>query len=308
MKIYDSIDELIGKTPLLRLHNIEKKFDLKGRLFAKLEFLNPAGSIKDRVAKSMLDCAQSEGLINKDTTIIEPTSGNTGIGLASICATRGYKLILTMPETMSKERIALLKAYGAEIVLTEGSKGMNGAVEKAKELNAKIENSFIPGQFDNMNNPKAHVFTTGPEIYSDMNGEIDYLVASVGTGGTITGIGSYLKSRIADVKIVAVEPASSPLLSKGVAAPHKIQGIGANFIPSVLDTDIFDEIVAVEDDDAFTYGKEFGLSEGFLVGISSGAALCAAIKVAQKQENLNKNIVLILPDSGDRYLSTKLFE
>lgn len=308
MKVFNSIDELVGKTPILRLNNIEQKFNLKARLFAKLEYLNPAGSIKDRVAKSMIDCAEQDGYINKDTLIIEPTSGNTGIGLASICAARGYKLVLTMPETMSKERIALLKAYGAQVVLTDGKKGMVGAVEKAEQIHKENDNSFIPGQFVNMNNPKAHVFTTGPEIYNDLDGQIDYLIAGIGTGGTITGLGEYLKSRIAGIKVVAVEPASSPLLSKGQAGAHSIQGIGANFIPKILDTDVYDEIATVSNDDAINYAKEFGICEGFLVGISSGAALSAAIEVASKIENENKNIVIILPDSGDRYLSTKLFE
>jgi len=306
-KIYSSIDQLIGKTPLLRLERIEKKFDLKARLVAKLEYLNPAGSAKDRVAKQMLDDAEEKGLIREGSVIIEPTSGNTGIGLACVAAARGYKAIIVMPDTMSAERCITMKAYGAELVLTDGKKGMSGAIEKAEELNREIEGSIIAGQFVNPANPAAHRATTGPEIFEDTDGKVDIFVAGVGTGGTITGVGEYLKERIPNVKVVAVEPASSPLLSQGRAGSHGIQGIGANFVPAVLNTNIYDEIIPVTDDDAFAAGRLTGICEGFLVGISSGAALHAAIKLAKRPENEGKRIVVLLPDTGDRYLSTKLY-
>lgn len=307
MKIYKDVTELIGKTPLMELQNYEKKIGAKATILAKLEFFNPAGSIKDRAAYEMIDDAEKKGLIKEGAVIIEPTSGNTGIGLASICASKGYKIILTMPETMSVERRNLLKAYGAEIVLTEGSKGMQGAVEKAKELAEKTENSFIAGQFENPANPQAHIKTTGPEIWEDIDGKIDILVACVGTGGTITGTGKYLKSKNPDIKIVAVEPEASPLLSKGTAGPHKIQGIGANFVPDTLDKDIYDEIICVSDENAYKTGKEIARNEGILVGISSGAAVYAASELAKRPENKNKIIVAILPDTGERYLSTEMF-
>ena len=306
-KIYKTADELIGKTPLLELGHIEDEFKLKAKIIAKVEYFNPAGSVKDRIAKKMIDAAEALGKINKDTVLIEPTSGNTGIGLASVAAARGYRLIITMPETMSVERRNIMRAYGAEIVLTEGSKGMKGAIEKANELAQNYPNSFIPGQFDNPNNPLVHYETTGPEIYEDTDGKVDIFVAGVGTGGTITGVGKYLKSKNPNVKIVAVEPESSPVLSKGVAGAHKIQGIGAGFIPKILDTNIYDEIITVSNDDAFKTGKLIGKKEGILVGISSGAAVYAAITLASKEENKGKNIVVLLPDTGDRYLSTPLF-
>ena len=305
--IYTSADQLIGKTPLLELTHIEKKHNLKAKIFAKLEYFNPAGSVKDRIAKAMIDDAEQKGLLKEGSVIIEPTSGNTGIGLASVAAARGYRIIIVMPETMSVERRQIMKAYGAELVLTDGTKGMKGAIEKADELSKEIPNSFIPGQFVNEANPKAHFETTGPEIFEDTDGNVDFFVAGVGTGGTITGVGKYLKSKLPKVKVVAVEPKSSAVLSTGVAGPHKIQGIGAGFVPKVLDTDIYDEIIPVENEDAFAMGKEVGRNEGVLVGISSGAALWAAIEVAKHPENEGKNIVVLFPDTGDRYLSTPLF-
>lgn len=305
--IYTSADQLIGKTPLLELTHIEKELGLQARLLANLEYFNPAGSVKDRVAKAMLDDAEAKGILKPDTVIIEPTSGNTGIGLASVAAARGYHLIIVMPDTMSIERRQLMKAYGAELVLSDGSKGMPGAIEKANELAKLYPNSFIAGQFVNPANPKAHFETTGPEIYEDTEGNVDVFVAGVGTGGTITGVGQYLKSKKPSVKIVAVEPASSAVLSTGNAGPHKIQGIGAGFIPDVLDTSIYDEIIAVSNDDAFTTGKSLGKKEGILTGISSGAALWAAIEIAKRPESKGKTIVVLLPDTGDRYLSTPLF-
>ena len=305
--IYTSADQLIGKTPLLELTHIEKKHNLKAKIFAKLEYFNPAGSVKDRIAKAMIDDAEQKGLLKEGSVIIEPTSGNTGIGLASVAAARGYRIIIVMPETMSVERRQIMKAYGAELVLTDGTKGMKGAIEKADELSKEIPNSFIPGQFVNEANPKAHFETTGPEIFEDTDGNVDFFVAGVGTGGTITGVGKYLKSKLPEVKVVAVEPKSSAVLSTGVAGPHKIQGIGAGFVPKVLDTDIYDEIIPVENEDAFAMGKEVGRNEGVLVGISSGAALWAAIEVAKRPENEGKNIVVLFPATGDRYLSTPLF-
>ena len=305
--IYTSADQLIGRTPLLELTHIEKEFALKAKIVAKLEYFNPAGSVKDRIAKAMLDDAEKAGKLKPASTIIEPTSGNTGIGLASVAAARGYKIIIVMPETMSVERRQLMKAYGAELVLTEGAKGMKGAIAKAEELAQTIPDSFIPGQFVNPSNPKAHFETTGPEIWEDTDGKVDYFVAGVGTGGTITGVGQYLKSKNANVKVVAVEPKSSAVLSTGVAGSHKIQGIGAGFVPDVLDTKVYDEIIPVENDDAFATGKLFGKKEGVLVGISSGAALWAAIEIAKRSENAGKTIVVLLPDTGDRYLSTALF-
>ena len=306
-KIYTSADQLIGKTPLLELTHIEKAYGLKAKLVAKLEYFNPAGSVKDRIAKAMIGDAEAAGKLKEGSVIIEPTSGNTGIGLASVAAARGYRVILTMPETMSVERRQLIKAYGAEIVLTEGAKGMTGAIETAEELAKEIPNSFIPGQFVNPANPAAHRATTGPEIWEDTDGEVDFFVAGVGTGGTITGVGEYLKSRNPDVKVVAVEPATSAVLSTGVAGSHKIQGIGAGFVPDVLNTKVYDEIIPVANEDAFSVGKAVGKSEGILVGISSGAALFAAIEVAKRPENEGKTIVVLLPDTGDRYLSTPLF-
>ena len=306
--IYTSADQLIGHTPLLELSNIEKEFGLKAKIYAKLEYFNPAGSVKDRVAKAMLDDAEKSGKLKAGSTIIEPTSGNTGIGLCSVAAARGYKVIIVMPETMSVERRQIMKAYGAELVLTEGAKGMKGAIDKAEELSKEIPNSFIPGQFVNPANPKAHFDTTGPEIWKDTDGLVDIFVAGVGTGGTVTGVGEFLKSKKPEVKIVAVEPATSPVLSKGQAGAHKIQGIGAGFIPQVLNTDIYDEIIAVENDDAFAYGKLLAKKEGVLVGISSGAAIKAAVELAKRPENEGKNIVVLLPDTGDRYLSTPLFQ
>ncbi len=306
-KIYTSADQLIGGTPLLELTNIEKKFGLKAKILAKLEYFNPAGSVKDRIGRAMIDDAEAKGLLKPGSVIIEPTSGNTGIGLASVAAARGYRLIITMPDTMSVERRQLLKAYGAELVLTEGAKGMTGAIAKAEELSKEIENSFVPGQFVNPANAKAHFDTTGPEIFADTDGEVDSFVAGVGTGGTITGVGEYLRSRKPEVKIVAVEPASSPVLSQGHPRSHKIQGIGAGFVPEVLNTKIYDEIIPVANEDAFAAGKLVGRNEGVLVGISSGAALWAAIELAKRPENEGKTIVALMPDTGDRYLSTPLF-
>ncbi len=305
--VYTSADQLIGKTPLLELTHIEKKYNLKAKIFAKLEYFNPAGSVKDRIAKAMIDDAEEKGLLKEGSVIIEPTSGNTGIGLASVAAARGYRIIIVMPETMSVERRQIMKAYGAELVLSDGTKGMKGAIEKADELAKEIPNSFIPGQFVNEANPKAHFETTGPEIFEDTDGKVDFFVAGVGTGGTVTGVGKYLKSKLPDIKIVAVEPKSSAVLSTGVAGPHKIQGIGAGFVPKVLDTSVYDEIIPVENDDAFAMGKEVGKNEGVLVGISSGAALWAAIEIAKRPENEGRNIVVLFPDTGDRYLSTPLF-
>ncbi|MBO4322286.1 MAG: cysteine synthase A [Clostridia bacterium] len=307
MSIYTSADQLIGKTPLLELSHIEKKYGLGAKLVAKLEYFNPAGSVKDRIAKAMIDEAEAVGKLKEGSVIIEPTSGNTGIGLASVAAARGYRIILTMPETMSVERRQLIKAYGAEIVLTEGAKGMKGAIAKANELAAEIPNSFIPGQFVNPANPTAHREHTGPEIWEDTEGKVDIFVAGVGTGGTVTGVGEYLKSKNPGVKVVAVEPATSAVLSTGVAGPHKIQGIGAGFVPDVLNTKIYDEIIPVANEDAFATGREIGRSEGVLVGISSGAATFAAIQLAKRPENEGKTIVVLLPDTGDRYLSTPMF-
>ena len=305
--IYTSADQLIGNTPLLELTHLEEAYGLKATILAKLEYLNPAGSVKDRIAKAMIDDAEQKGLLKKGSVIIEPTSGNTGIGLASVAAARGYRIIIVMPETMSVERRQLMKAYGAELVLTEGAKGMKGAIAKADELAKEIPNSFVPGQFVNPANPKAHFETTGPEIWEDTDGKVDIFVAGVGTGGTITGTGKFLKSKNPNVKVVAVEPKTSAVLSTGVAGPHKIQGIGAGFVPEVLDTNVYDEIIAVDNDDAFKTGKEFGRREGVLVGISSGAAIWAAIELAKRPENEGKTIVVLLPDTGDRYLSTPLF-
>ena len=306
-QIYTSADQLIGRTPLLELTNIEKKYDLKARILAKVEYFNPAGSVKDRVALMMINDAEEAGILTPDSTIIEPTSGNTGIGLASIAAVRGYRIIIVMPDTMSVERRQLMKAYGAELVLTPGAQGMSGAIAKAEELAKEIPGSFIPSQFTNPSNPKAHVTTTGPEIWEDTDGNVDYFVAGVGTGGTITGVGQFLKSKNPNVKVVAVEPASSPVLSQGHGGPHKIQGIGAGFVPKVLDTTVYDEIIPIENEAAFASGKEVGRTEGILVGISSGAALNAAIQVAQRPENEGKTIVVLLPDTGDRYLSSPMF-
>lgn len=305
--IYKSADELIGKTPLLELKHIEKEYGLKATLLAKLEYFNPAGSVKDRIAKAMIEDAEKSGKLKAGATIVEPTSGNTGIGIAAVGTAKGYKVILTMPDTMSIERRRLIKAYGADIVLSEGSKGMKGAIAKAEELAAAIDGAIILGQFVNPANPKAHYETTGPEIYADTDGKVDFLVAGVGTGGTLSGTGKYLKEKIAGVKVIAVEPETSPVLSKGVAGPHKIQGIGAGFVPATLDASVYDEIIAVANEDAFIYGKQIGKLEGVLVGISSGAALKAAIDVAKRKENEGKTIVVIFPDSGDRYLSTPLF-
>ena len=306
-KIYTSASQLIGNTPILELTNIEKKYDLKAKILAKLEYFNPAGSVKDRIGKAMIEDAEASGKLKPGSTIIEPTSGNTGIGLASVAAAKGYRLIITMPETMSVERRQIMKAYGAELVLTEGAKGMKGAIAKAEELAKEIENSFIPGQFVNPANPKAHKESTGPEIWEDTDGEVDIFVAGVGTGGTITGVGEYLKEKKPDVKVVAVEPADSPVLSQGTSGPHKIQGIGAGFVPDVLNTGVYDEVIPVTNDDAFATGKDLGRTEGVLVGISSGAALFAAIDLARRPENEGKTIVVLLPDTGDRYLSTALF-
>ena len=306
-KIYTSADQLIGKTPLLELTHLEKELKLEAKVLAKLEYFNPAGSVKDRIAKAMIDDAEAKGALKPGSVIIEPTSGNTGIGLASVAAARGYRIIIVMPETMSVERRHLMKAYGAELVLTEGAKGMKGAIAKAEELAKEIPNSFIPGQFVNPANPAAHKATTGPEIWEDTDGQVDIFVAGVGTGGTITGVGEYLKSRNPNVKVVAVEPATSPVLSKGTAGAHKIQGIGAGFVPAVLDTQVYDEIIPVENEAAFATGKKIGKTEGVLVGISSGAAVWAAVELAKRPENKGKTIVALLPDTGDRYLSTPLF-
>lgn len=306
-KIYNSVTELIGGTPLLKANRFIEVNNLEANIFVKLEYFNPAGSVKDRIAKAMIEKAEADGLLNKNSVIIEPTSGNTGIGLASFAAARGYRAILTMPETMSVERRNLLKAYGAEIVLTDGSKGMKGAIAKAEELAQTTPNAFIPSQFTNPANPAAHKATTGPEIWNDLDGKVDIFLAGVGTGGTLTGVGEYLKEQNPDVKVFAIEPASSPVLSKGTAGPHKIQGIGAGFIPEILNTNIYDEVLPIENDDAFKYGRQFSQVEGILIGISAGAALAAAVQVAQKPENKGKNIVVLLPDTGDRYLSTDLF-
>ena len=307
MKIYSNILETVGSTPLVELVNLEKKYNLKAKIVAKVESFNPAGSVKDRIAKAMIQEAEKQGLINKDTVIIEPTSGNTGIGLSMVAASKGLRIILTMPETMSVERRNLLKAYGAELVLTEGSKGMKGAIAKAEELAAETPNSFIPSQFTNMANPNIHYLTTGPEIYADSEGKVDFLVAGVGTGGTLSGTGKFLKEKIPGFKVVAVEPETSPVLSKGVAGPHKIQGIGAGFVPKTLNTDIYDEIIPISNEAAFEKGRESARSEGILIGISSGAALSAAIQLAQREENAGKTIVVIFPDTGERYLSTAMF-
>lgn len=305
--IYHSIEQLIGKTPLLELTRLEEKYQLPATILAKVEFMNPGGSAKDRVAKAMIEDAEKKGVLKDGATIIEPTSGNTGIGLALMAAARGYRAIIVMPDTMSMERRMLMKAFGAELVLSAGAKGMAGAIEKAEELNKEIPNSFIPGQFDNAANPKAHYETTGPEIYEDTEGKVDIFVAGIGTGGTITGVGKYLKEKNPNIQIVAVEPAGSPLLSKGVAGPHGIQGIGANFVPSILDTKIYDEVIAIENEEAFEMGREIARTEGLLVGISSGAAVVAAKKLAKREENKGKNIVVFLPDTGERYLSTAMF-
>lgn len=305
--IYKSATDLVGNTPLVEINNFKEKYNLSARLLAKLEYFNPAGSVKDRIAKAIIEDAEKNGLLKKGSVIIEPTSGNTGIGLASVAAAKGYRIIITMPETMSIERRNIMKAYGAELVLTDGAKGMKGAIEKAEELAAETENSFIAGQFVNPVNPATHKETTGPEIWNDTQGKVDIFVAGVGTGGTISGVGEYLKSKNPDIKIVAVEPADSPVLSKGQAGPHKIQGIGAGFVPDTLNTDIYDEIITVENEDAFTMGREFAKTEGVLVGISSGAALWAAKHLAEKEENKDKTIVVLLPDTGDRYLSTPVF-
>lgn len=307
-KIYKSLTDLIGNTPLLELSNYEKENNLEAKILVKLEYFNPAGSVKDRIAKKILDDAEAKGLINKDTTIIEPTSGNTGIGLSSVAAARGYKIIITMPETMSVERRLLMAAYGAKLVLTDGAKGMKGAIAKANELHEQTPNSFIPGQFVNLANPQAHFETTGPEIWNDTDGKVDIFVAGVGTGGTLSGTGKFLKSKNPDVKVVAVEPATSPVLSEGKSGPHKIQGIGAGFVPDTLDTKIYDEIITVENDDAFAYSRAITKSDGILVGISSGAAVKAATDLARRPENKDKTIVAILPDTGERYLSTQLFK
>ncbi|MBR6618886.1 MAG: cysteine synthase A [Clostridia bacterium] len=305
--VYKSIDELIGKTPMLRLERIEKRFGLKAEIYAKLEYFNPAGSVKDRVGLSMIEDAEKNGRLKSGSVIIEPTSGNTGIGIAAVAVAKGYRAIIVMPETMSEERRRMMKAYGAELVLTDGAKGMSGAIEKANELAAEIPGSMVAGQFENPANAAAHYKTTGPEIYADMQGDIDYFISAVGTGGTITGTGEYLKEQNSDIKIVAVEPENSPVLSKGVAGTHKIQGIGAGFVPKVLNTSIIDEIITVSDEDAFSTGNLIGKTEGFLAGISSGAALKAAIEIAKREENAGKKIVVLLPDGGDRYLSTELF-
>ncbi len=307
-KIFKSVSELVGKTPLIELVGIERKFNLKAKLFAKLEYFNPAGSAKDRVAKNIIDLAEKSGELTKGSTIIEPTSGNTGIGLASIGASKGYRVVIVMPDTMSQERIKLIKAYGAEIVLTDGKLGMSGAISKAEELKTQIPNSIIAGQFTNTANPQAHYQTTGPEIYSDADGEIDYFVSAVGTGGTLSGVGKYLKEQNARIRVVAVEPLNSPTISQNKSGKHKIQGIGAGFIPKTLDTSIIDEVITVSDEEAFVYGKLVGVVDGVLVGISSGAALFAGIELAKRQENSNKNIIIVFPDGGDRYLSTELYD
>lgn len=306
-RIYTSVDQIIGNTPLLELTNFEKKYDLKAKILAKLEYLNPAGSVKDRVAKAIIDDAERSGKLKRNSVIIEPTSGNTGIGLSSVAAARGYKIIIVMPETMSVERRQIMKAYGAELVLTDGKLGMKGAIAKAEELSKEIPNSFIAGQFVNMANPKAHFDTTGPEIYRDTDGKVDIFVAGVGTGGTVSGVGKFLKSKNSDIKIVAVEPQTSPVLSKGISGSHKIQGIGAGFVPEVLNTEIYDEVITVSDDNAFSVGNLIAKTEGILVGISSGAAVYAAIELAKRPENYGKTITVLLPDTGDRYLSTPLF-
>lgn len=308
MKLYQSVEELIGHTPLLQLKNIEKKYNLEANMIAKLEYFNPTGSVKDRAALAMIDDAIDKGILTNESVIIEPTSGNTGIGIASVSAARGYRVIIVMPETMSEERRQLMKAYGAEVVLSDGKLGMKGAIAKAQQLANDIPNSFIPSQFDNPSNPTAHYLTTGPEIWEDMEGKVDIFVAGVGTGGTISGVGKYLKQQNPQIKIVAVEPADSSVLSTGQAGPHKIQGIGAGFIPSILDTEIYDEVITVSNEDAFLLGKEMGRVEGVLVGISSGAAIAGAIELAQRSENKGKNIVVLLPDAGNRYLSTPMFE
>ncbi|MBO7573379.1 MAG: cysteine synthase A [Bacilli bacterium] len=308
MKVYSKIIDTIGGTPLVELQNIEKKFNLKARLLAKVESFNPAGSVKDRIAKAMIEDAEKRGLINKDTVLVEPTSGNTGIGLSMVAASKGMRIILTMPETMSVERRNLLKAYGAELVLTEGAKGMKGAIAKAEELAKEIPNSFIPSQFTNPANPNIHYLTTGPEIFADSEGNIDYFVAGVGTGGTISGTGNYLKEKKPSIKVVAVEPETSPVLSKGTPGPHKIQGIGAGFVPDTLDTKVYDEIIPISNEEAFEKGRESARTEGLLIGISSGAALAAAIKIAQREENKGKTIVVLFPDTGERYLSTAMFQ
>lgn len=307
-KIYTSADQLVGHTPLLELTHLEAKYNLKAKVLAKLEYFNPAGSVKDRIAKQMLDDAEAAGKLDKDTVIIEPTSGNTGIGLSAIAAARGYKIVIVMPETMSVERRQLMKAYGVELVLTPGAEGMTGAIKKANELAESYEKAFVPGQFVNPSNPKAHYLTTGPEIWEDTDGNVDYFISGVGTGGTLSGTGKYLKEHKADVKVVAVEPATSPVLSEGHGGPHKIQGIGAGFVPDTLDTSVYDEVVTVTNEDAFRVGKEIGHNEGVLVGISSGAAIAAAIEVAKRPEAEGKTIVALLPDTGDRYLSTALFQ
>lgn len=307
-KIYTSADQLVGHTPLLELTHLEAKYNLKAKVLAKLEYFNPAGSVKDRIAKQMLDDAEAAGKLDKDTVIIEPTSGNTGIGLSAIAAARGYKIVIVMPETMSVERRQLMKAYGAELVLTPGAEGMTGAIKKANELAESYEKAFVPGQFVNPSNPKAHYLTTGPEIWEDTDGNVDYFISGVGTGGTLSGTGKYLKEHKADVKVVAVEPATSPVLSEGHGGPHKIQGIGAGFVPDTLDTSVYDEVVTVTNEDAFRVGKEIGHNEGVLVGISSGAVIAAAIEVAKRPEAEGKTIVALLPDTGDRYLSTALFQ
>lgn len=307
-KIYKNISELVGKTPLLEISNFSKSQNVEANIFAKLEYLNPAGSIKDRVAKQMIDDAEKSGILKEGSVIIEPTSGNTGIGIAAIGVSKGYRVIITMPDTMSIERRKILSAYGAELVLTEGSKGMKGAIEKAEELSKEYENSFIPGQFVNPSNPKAHENTTGPEIWNDTDGNVNILVAGIGTGGTISGIGKYLKEKNPNIKIIGVEPYGSPFITKGTAGPHGLQGLGAGFIPDILDTNIYDEVMAVKDEEAYEMGREIAIKEGILVGISSGAALFGAVQVAKRSENKNKNIVVILPDTGDRYLSTPMFE
>lgn len=308
MQVYEKIIDTIGNTPLVELKNIEKKYQLKAKIIAKVESFNPAGSVKDRIAKAMIEDAEQKGLINKDTVLIEPTSGNTGIGLSMVAASKGLRIILTMPETMSIERRNLLKAYGAELVLTEGAKGMKGAIAKAEELAKEIPNAFIPSQFTNSANPKAHYLTTGPEIYKDLDGQLDFFVAGVGTGGTISGTGKYLKEQNPNIKVVAVEPETSPVLSKGTPGPHKIQGIGAGFVPDTLNTSIYDEIITIGNEEAMAMGKESARTEGLLIGISSGAALKAAIKIAQREENAGKTIVVLLPDTGERYLSTPMFQ
>ena len=308
MKVFQSILDTIGQTPLVELTNLEKKYNLKARIIAKVEYFNPGGSVKDRIAKAMIEDAEQRGLINKDTVLVEPTSGNTGIGLSMVAASKGLRIILTMPETMSVERRNLLKAYGAELVLTEGAKGMKGAIAKAEELAKEIPNSFIPSQFTNMANPRIHYVTTGPELYNDLDGKLDYFVAGVGTGGTLSGTGKYLKEKNPNIKVIAVEPETSPVLSKGTPGPHKIQGIGAGFVPQTLDTNIYDEIITIGNEEAMEMGKDSARTEGLLVGISSGAAIKAAIKLAQREENAGKTIVVLLPDTGERYLSTAMFQ